>query len=38
MKSTAILPSTYSVREIGRQRYSGRALLLRSGEIKPGPA
>src|SRR6187402_614014 len=34
--TTAILPSTYSTRESGLQRYSGRALLARSREIKGG--
>src|SRR4029077_2507291 len=36
--STDDLPSTYSARENGRQKYSGRAPLARSGEINPGPA
>src|SRR5687768_14439136 len=38
MKSTAILPMTYSAFEIGRQRYRGNALLLRSGATRPGAA
>src|SRR5699024_2144489 len=29
MNKTAILPTTYSAREIGRHRYNGSALLLR---------
>src|ERR1700732_4700356 len=36
--STEDLPSTYSARENGRQKYNGRAPLARSGEIRPGPA
>ena len=30
-------PSTYSARDSGRQKYSGSALLARSGAIVPGP-
>src|SRR5580704_356952 len=36
--STEDLPSTYSARENGRQKYNGSAPLARSGEINPGPA
>src|SRR5580692_1226824 len=36
--STDDLPSTYSARENGRQKYRGSAPLARSGEINPGPA
>src|ERR1700757_2494123 len=36
--STEAFPNTYSNREKGRQKYSGKAPLARSGEIRPGPA
>src|SRR5215831_2875344 len=36
--STEDLPSTYSAREKGRQKYSGSAPLDKSGEMRPGPA
>src|SRR6202035_2533315 len=35
--NTEALPTTYSARENGRQKYNGNAPLARSGEIKPGP-
>ena len=35
--STLILPTTYSVRENGRQKYRGIAPLARSGETRLGP-
>src|SRR5437016_7767214 len=34
---TQNFPSTYSTREKGRQKYSGSALLARSGEMSVGP-
>jgi hypothetical protein len=34
--STAAFPATYSARERGRDRYSGRAPLTRSGETNTG--
>src|SRR5258706_11539734 len=34
---TEALPTTYSARENGRQKYNGSAPLAMSGEIKPGP-
>src|SRR5258708_37504661 len=35
--STLIFPTTYSVRENGRQKYSGSELLARSGATRLGP-
>src|ERR1700691_3103469 len=35
--STDDLPTTYSTREKGRQKYSGSAPFATSGEIRPGP-
>src|ERR1700722_3909584 len=35
--NTEALPSTYSARENGRQKYKGNAPFAMSGEIKPGP-
>src|ERR1700722_5162978 len=37
ISKTEDLPSTYSARENGRQKYKGRAPLAMSGEISPGP-
>src|ERR1700685_419213 len=37
MTRTEALPTTYSARENGRQKYSGSAPLAMSGEINPGP-
>src|SRR5882672_6355764 len=35
--NTDALPTTYSARENGRQKYKGSAPLAMSGEIRPGP-
>jgi hypothetical protein len=37
INTTDILPSTYSTRENGLQRYSGSALFARSRETSDGP-